>query len=334
MVGGLAGCAEDAPAPEPAASASASVAAPDVDPAVSAVETLVVPVASSRLPKTWREVFLVPYGPGDERLGTSGGGDAGVVRIGPEYGAVAADGSWWFLDVAKQRLAHYDATGRYLDAVAVPRQLIQGRGFAWTLPHILADGSLVAVRLTPDGAALLRLREGRLDELPLSHMFTPSYDDGSLLYGSTPQGSLKVLDPDTGKMWPTTEFLTPGGTPFSVDVDFDRGSVTIEREANSQTLVFRTASGAVAHVGVQWRAGSDDSLHLFLTGTGADDESTPLVGYLPLEADGAVGEVEPFLDPFSSTDPGSPAQLVVAPGSSTPMLVFVRADGVHVYAQR
>jgi hypothetical protein len=33
----------------------------------------------------------------------------------------------------------------------------------------------------------------------------------------------------------------------------------------------------------------------------------------------------------SEADPGSPAQLVMAPGSSTPMLVYVLDDGVHVY---
>lgn len=117
-------------------------------------------------------------------------------------------------------------------------------------------------------------------------------------------------------------------------VDFDHGRVTIERGGRTQKLLFRTASGAVAHVGVQFRAGSDDSLHLFLTGTGADDQSTQLVGYLSLAADGTVSKVQPFLDPFSPADPGSPAQLVIAPGSSTPMLVLVRPDGVHVYARR
>lgn len=335
LIFGLGACTKDAPPARSPANASAPASAPNSQSPAVAVETRVVPVASSRLPKAWREVFVVPYGPAVERLGTARGGEGGVLRIGPEYGAPAADGTWWFLDVAKQRLAHYDAAGRYLSAVRVPhRLLVHGRYFQWQLPHVLADGSLVAVRLTSGGAALLRLRDGRLDELPLSSMFTPVYDDGRLLYGSTSNESLTVLDPETGDMRPAADFLTPAGTPFSLDVDFDHGSVKIERGGRAQKLVFRTASRALAHVGARFRAGSDDSLHLFLTGTGADDEPTQLVGYLSLDPSGSVGRVEPFLNPFSPADPGSPAHLVIAPGSSTPMLVLVRPDGVHVYARR
>ncbi len=197
-----------------------------------------------------------------------------------------------------------------------PRLLVNGRYFQWQLPHVLADGSLVAARLTGDGAALLRLRGGRLDELPLSTMFSPAYDDG------------------TGELRPTTGYLTPGGTPFSVDVDFDHGTVRIEQGQTVQRLVLRTVAGAVAHTGVQVRAGPDDSLYLFLIGISDDGESGQLVGYLPLDPGGGVGEVEPFLNPDSLANPGSPAQLVVAPGSSAPMLVYIRPDGVHVYARR
>lgn len=331
----LGACTEDAPTTKSSGGPSASPSAPvSASPEVT-VKEFVVPVASSRLPKTWREVFVVPYGAAGQHLGSTRGGEAGSLRIGPEYGAPAADGSWWFLDVAKQRLAHYDNAGRYLGAVRVPpRLLVHGRYFQWQLPHALANGSLVAVRMTPDGAALLRLRDGHLDELRLDRMFTPTYDDGKLLYGRTRDGSLTVLDPETGDMRPATQFLTPSQTPFSLDTDFDHGSFQIERGGTAQKLVFRTASGAVARVGTQFRVGSDDSLHLFLTGTGADQQSTQLVGYLALDPGGAVQHVESFLNPFSPADPGSPAQLVIPPGSSTPMLVFVRSDGVHVYVRQ
>ena len=40
---------------------------------------------------------------------------------------------------------------------------------------------------------------------------------------------------------------------------------------------------------------------------------------------------EALSSPFSEADPGSPAQLAMASGSSTPMLVYVLDDGVHVY---
>jgi hypothetical protein len=44
-----------------------------------------------------------------------------------------------------------------------------------------------------------------------------------------------------------------------------------------------------------------------------------------------VAEVEALPDPFGEADPGSPAQLVMAPGASTPVLVYVLPDGVHIY---
>lgn len=52
-------------------------------------------------------------------LGTAPGGDSGSLDIGPEYGAPGPDGTWWFLDAAKARIAHYDSAGRYLDQVRI-----------------------------------------------------------------------------------------------------------------------------------------------------------------------------------------------------------------------
>jgi hypothetical protein len=99
----------------------------------------------------------------------------------------------------------------------------------------------------------------------------------------------------------------------------------------SKAVPMRTTSGAIAHVGTQFRVGADDTVHLFLFGIGEDDESVQLVGYTSVSPAGAVSQVEGLPNPFSESDPGSPAQLVMAPGSSTPMLVYVLEDGVHVY---
>ena len=64
-------------------------------------------------------MLFIPYGDGEEELGTALGGDMGGLDLGPEYGAQAPDGSWWILDAAKRRLAHYSETGEYLGAVAM-----------------------------------------------------------------------------------------------------------------------------------------------------------------------------------------------------------------------
>jgi hypothetical protein len=295
----------------------------------AAVAPLVVPAASSSLPSTWRQAFRIGYGPGRRLLGTSPGGDSGTLDIGPEYGAPGPDGSWWFLDAAKRRLAHYSATGHYLAQVRIPtRMLVSGRYFQWQLPHVLKNGWLVATRQGAHGTFLLRLRGSRLDEVALSGpAFFPTYDDGKRLFGFAGKRLVSV-NARTGAVKRVTALRTPSGSAFSIrlgrtlDVTLPSGTVT-------RRLV--TGSGARAHVGLQARAGRDGTLDLFLTGIGEDDESVQLVGFTTVSPAGAVAPVEALPNPFSEADPGSPAQLVMAPGSSTPMLVYVLPDGVHVY---
>ena len=295
------------------------------------VDVLVVPPATDAMPAAWQERFVIGYGPGKKLMGTSPGGDSGTLDIGPEFGAPAPDGTWWFLDPAKRRIAHYDASGGFLDHVKIPqRLLVGGRYFQWSLPHVLADGTLVATRLDPDRAWLLRLRDGRLDEIPVDGFFAPTYDDGVLLYGSVGPRTHAVVDPVDGSLQTTTSFRTPAGTPFAIDV---RNKLRIGLPSSDTTvaLPIRSSSGARAHVGIEVRAGSDDTLDLFLYGAGEDDESLQLVGATEVSPAGAVAEVEALPNPFSEADSGSPAHLVIAPGSATPMLVYVLADGVHVY---
>ena len=288
------------------------------------------------MPTTWREVFVVQYGLGHAKLGTSRGGERGSpVYYGPEYGAPAPDGSWWFFDVGKLRLAHYDARGHFLEAVRVPtRLLVNGNAFQWTLPHVLADGTVVAFRLIGEGSAgaMLRLRDGVLDEVPLTAMFSPTNDDGTLLYGMVGgRETLKTVDPDTGDIEPTTSYRMPSGAAFTMADDFDRGVVTIDAPSGSVRLKTVTRSGATAHMGVQLRAGADDSLHLYLVGASFNRNAPQLVGYLRIDRSGEVTRLEPLANPFSNADPGSPAHLVMASGDSTPMLVYVMPDGVHIY---
>jgi hypothetical protein len=291
----------------------------------------VVPAASSSFPAAWHQVFVVHYGKRRSLLGTSRGGDAGTLRIGPDYGAAGPDGSWWFLDAAKRRLAHYSATGHYLGQVRIPqRMLVGGRYFQWQLPHVLANGWLVAARQGPSRTFLLRLRGGRLDEVAVSGAaFFPTYDDGRRLYGFTGR-TLVSVNPRTGRSKQVSALRTPSGTPFSISLG-RRLKVTLP--SGTQSFATVTASGARAHVGLQVRAGTDDRLQLFLTGIGEDDEDRQLVGFTSIGPSGTVAPVEPLPNPFSDADPGSPAQLVTAPGTSTPMLVYVLPDGVHVYAR-
>ncbi|WP_205472360.1 hypothetical protein [Nocardioides sp. SYSU D00038] len=294
------------------------------------VDRLVVPAASSGLPPGWRERFVVPYGPGPESLGTAPGGDSGSLDLGPEYGAPAPDGTWWFLDAAKRRLAHHDADGRYLGAVRLgPDLLVDGTLFQWQLPHVLDDGTLVAARQEPDRTWLLRLRDGRPDQVAVDGSFAPTYSDGRLLYGSSAEGRPVAVDPADGSLRRVAAYRTPSGTPFTL-TPARRLRLALPDVGVARALPLVTASGAPAHVGLQVRAGADDVLHVFLTGVGEDDESVQLVGATSIDPRGRVAEPEALPTPFPEADPGSPAQLVLAPGSSTPALVYVLPDGVHV----
>ena len=307
-------------------SSPASSSAPD-----EGVDELVVPAATDAMPATWREDFVVPYGPGRESLGTSPGGDSGTLDIGPESGAPAPDGTWWFLDGAKRRLAHYDADGTYLDQVRIPASLLVGGVyFQWQLPYVMADGRLVAVRHAPDQSYLLRLTDGVLDEIPINGTFSPTYANDLFLYGFDDDGQQVVVDPDDGELVTSSTFTTPARTPFQLTMK--KGlRLDLPQAGVSTVLPLMTISGARAHVGLQVRAGADDVLHLVMIGIGEDDESVQLVGYTSVSPSGTVSAVEALPDPLNETDPGSPAQLAMPSGSSTPMLVYVLPDGVHVY---
>jgi hypothetical protein len=323
----LAACADDDPTPaEPSLAATPAVSespTPSEDPGV---ERLVVPAAAASLPDSWSESFVIPYGQGPALLGTSQGGDSGgTVLYGPEYGAAAPDGTWWFLDLAKDRIAHYDATGRYLGRV---RNTTPS-----TLPHVLADGTFYAARYNTDTSSqLLRLRDGALDVVDVDGAFFPSYDDGTSLFGDV-DNEMAEVNPASGVLERVDYFTTPPGARFAVHTDFDKGRLLVDLPdaAVSRSLPIRTTSGDKAHVGIEVRAGADGVLHLFLSGYGDDDESGQLVGYTSISTSGAVSPVVGMPDPFSESDPGSPAHLVIAPGSSKPMLVYVLGDGVHVY---
>ena len=344
----LAACTDEDPRPAEHPGATPTSSAPTAAPASTGptsptspspsadpgVRRLVVPVATDSWPSTWSEAFVIPYGKGPALLGTSPGGDSGSLDIGPEYGAAAPDGSWWFLDYAKGRLAHYDADGSYLGRVRIDRDLlVGGRYYQWQLPHVLADGSLVAARHGERDTFLYRVIDGEADEVLVRAEFSPTYDDGDSLFGFVADGDTVQVDPRTGALERVDFFTTPSGARFSVRVDLDKARLHVELPDSgvSRTLPVRTASGARAHVGVEVRAGEDGRIHLFLVGAGEDDETVQLVGYTSVSPTGTVSAVEGLPNPFSEADPGSPAHLVMAPGSSTPMLVYVLEDGVHVY---
>src|SRR5207249_1003048 len=112
VVAVLARC-EATPRPPPATPGSArSGPVPTPASTVPARLPAVVLVADLSSPRArWDRVAFVPFGPGRGRLGVVTSRDLTPVPLVPPSFAVAPDGSLWFLDLVKRRLAHYSAEG-------------------------------------------------------------------------------------------------------------------------------------------------------------------------------------------------------------------------------
>jgi hypothetical protein len=320
-------------APTTTASTTSTTSISTTTTSAGPVGDLTLALASvSTLGDEWSEQFVIGYGSKEELLGTAPGGDSGSLQLGPDYGAQAADGTWWFLDAAKQRLAHYSENGEYIDAVAVtPDLLTNGQYFQYQLPHALDSGMLVASRL---GSGLLVLKDGALHGVGLSTTVRVHTDDGKALYGFGDNGELLRVDPSSGAVDHVDWFKTRGGTPYRLSV---RGSdITVELPDSSigQVVIHLVYSGdetVPAYAAVEANGGTNGSLFLFLYGGTDSGEGGQLAGFLTISPDGVVSPMEPSRDPFSPSDPGSPAHLGVRPGSDVPWLMFVDTDGVHVY---
>ena len=90
----------------------------------------------------WTEQTF-PYGDDADGLGTAPGGDG--LMLGPEYGTQLPDGTWWFMDAAKLRFAHFGGDGSYLGEVDIPEEvLVDGQYFQYQNPIALDDGRILA----------------------------------------------------------------------------------------------------------------------------------------------------------------------------------------------
>ena len=140
----------------------------------------------SGLAEGWRLLFTLPYGDGADQVGVSTGGNGGTEQQGPDYGTQAPDGSWWILDSAHRRLAHFDGAGAYLGDLPLPEEHLHlGTYVQWQRPIDLADGRLVLTSTTIDSPGLLLVdpasREFRRVEL--ANDARPLITDGELLKG-------------------------------------------------------------------------------------------------------------------------------------------------------
>lgn len=292
------------------------------------------------MPDTWEELFQIPYGDTPDTLGTYLGGDGEGIWIGPDYGAQAPDGTWWFLDTAKLRLAHYSGSGEYIDEVVLPESmLVNGMYFQYQMPRVLEDGTLLASRLDGVRTYFLRLKDDTLDSFTISYEMVPRTDDGSKLYGfSFDENSVLVaVDPVAETAEQAEWMLTRTGDRFRL-AGGSAGLVVELPDANPATtldLELEAAEiGGGVYTLVEAVTDADGTLHLFLLGFPMLDESFQLAGYLTISPDGVVSAIEPMMNPFTEADTGSPARLGIRPGTTDVTFMHIGNDGVRVYGRR
>jgi hypothetical protein len=291
---------------------------------------------SSSFPDTWRRAMQIGYGPAAELLGQADSHGGQTAAWGPEYGAPAADGSWWFIDVEKHRLAHYDPTGRYLGAVAVP-----GRYLGVQYLHVFADGSMWA-----SGGALESLvsdgRTARRVQLAVPPM-PWGYDDGRTAYGGVARDDLYTLRVVNGEplIGHTEAYRTPTGSRFRLYfAGVNAGPLVLELFDAKPPLRlrldyrYRLDPKLRLLVTAEVAAGTDGTIHLLLEGS--TDQSThpqSVSGYLSISPAGRVSPLESTPNPWNPSSPGTAAHLHVAPGGTAPSMVFVETDAVRVYTR-
>lgn len=288
----------------------------------------------SKLGPAWYLAFKIGYGSQPALLGTYLGGDGNGLHIGPDYGTQAPDGTWWFLDPAKVRLAHYSATGAYLGQSLPPKRFLGGGRFLeYQRLTALADGTLVAHSTSVNEAGLLiRSPDGAYDQRALRDYFSAQTTDGKDEYGFM-AGRLVRLDPRTGRDTPVTRFVGPGGSSFSVTRA--SGGLTVVMRTGTATLPVVAASFPTLPVqlNVEATPGADGVLNLLLTGIVEPAGASPstVIGFVRLDARARVVSLEDVRDPTSAADPASGLHLGVRLDDSSPWLMFVDSDGVRVY---
>lgn len=297
----------------------------------------VLPAALDAMPGAWRELFFIPYGETPESLSTYLGGDGEGIQIGPDYGAQTADGTWWFLDTGKFRLAHYSETGEYLGEILIPESmLVSGVYFQHTLPRSLDDGTFLAAHLSGARTTFLMVKDGELESFSIPFEMLPRIDDGVRIYGFTfdDASDIVAVDPSTANAEIVDTFRTRTDDGFRLSggaggliIDLLDAGTTIELDFEAAIV------GGPVYISVEAASDTDGTLHLFLLGFPERDESIQLAGYMTISASGEVSHVEPVINPFSTADTGSPARLGVRPGTTEVWFMHVGMDGVRVYGR-
>lgn len=331
--------ATDSPVPSTVSPGPAtSVPVPSVTPTAveepfAALDAIELSEPSS-LPDTWKEVFALPYGDAPEQLGTSLGGDGEGLQWGPSYGTQVPDGSWWFLDTAHARLAHYSDAGDYLGEAPIPAQhLAQGEYVQYAAPLALGDGTVVLQGSSPDDPAMLLLSPtGSFTKVKLPGFVGVKGTDGSSLYGFSEAGSTVRIAPQTGAVAEVDSLTDQNGDSYTLAVAPGRLMITLPGFTLDLPVTMTGNPAATVHPSVEAVIGTDGVLNLLVVGFVEETpgEVVELAGFLRINAEG-LGLVESVRPLSSASDPADGLRLGVRLNDRSPWLMVVDTDALRVY---
>lgn len=322
--------APSGPAPNPPASASATPTPAPEEPFAD-LDQLVLTEPGSFGPG-WSELFALPYGDAPEQLGTSLGGED--LQWGPSYGTQIPDGSWWFLDTAHRRLAHYSETGSYLGEIRIPERYLAGGEYVqYAAPIALSDGTVVLQSTTIDDPAMLLLApDGGLARVELPSFFAVKGTDGSHLYGFSEQGDPVQVDPRQGTITDVDAFAGQAIAGYNLSVTRGRLGLTLPEVTLDLPVKAAGRETSTVYLNLEAAAGADGVLNLLVSGMIEDEpgEITDVTGFVRINPAGrGLIESVPLLT--SPSDPGDGLRLGVRLGDSRPWLMVIDSDAVRVY---
>jgi hypothetical protein len=204
------------------------------------------------------------------------------------------------------------------------------------MPQALDDGSITAGGSRSENTmALLRVVDGKASGASFEGAFPLVTTDGDYLYGLAEDGAPRRLDPANPVVEPVDWLIARGGTRYLVQVNEDEVVVELPDATTplTRTLQMRFSKDpeVAARAGIEVETGADGTIFILMYGAPVSDETFEIGSFVSIGPDGLVGEAQPITSPFTMSDPGSPAHLGVAPGTSTPWIMVVDEDGVHIF---
>lgn len=285
----------------------------------------------SALGPAWSELFALPYGDAPDRLGTSPGGEG--VTWGPSYGTQLPDETWWFLDAAHLRLAHFSKAGDYLGEAPIPKEyLADGQYVQYQRPLALADGTVVLQSSGLAPGMLLMAPGGSFTRVGLPFFLAVTGTDGTHIYGFDQESRMVRVDPHTGKSTKVAGFAGQAIPEFGVAVSVGRLQITRLGVTLDLPVVAAGRETAAVIPAVEAVAGTDGILNVLVSGIIEEDsaEVTSVLGFVRIDKDGR-GLVDEIRSLESPTDPGDGLRLGIRLGDSRPWLMAIDQDAVRVY---